>query len=116
MMVLKLKDLYNKCSDAGFKVDSRYVVPSSHLTVGRFINSRDFADEGGSPDPNKMKELIGKIEEINEWLQRECWPEHNNGTIKDGGEWIVGEGKGLDCRMGRLWYGDGECVYIGKGF
>ncbi|KAF2200832.1 hypothetical protein GQ43DRAFT_417135 [Delitschia confertaspora ATCC 74209] len=110
------RDLFNLCEDAGVKVDSRYVVPSSHLTIGRFIKSEDFTDEKGVPSPGKMEAFVKKIEEINEWLKWEYWPEYNNGVINDGGEWIVGEGKGLDCRMGTLWYGGGESVYVGKGF
>lgn len=36
-------------------------------------------------------------------------------AIKPGGEWIVGEEKGLDFRKGTLWYGGGETIYLGKG-
>lgn len=36
-------------------------------------------------------------------------------TIKPGGEWIVGEEKGLDFRKGTLWYGGGESICVGKG-
>jgi hypothetical protein len=31
-------------------------------------------------------------------------------------EWLVGDGKGLDCREGALWYGGGQTVRLGKGF
>ena len=47
-------------------------------------------------------------------LQREHWPK--DGEIKDGGEWIVGHEKGLECKKGRLWYGGGESLHLGKGF
>ncbi|KAK5940879.1 hypothetical protein PMZ80_007296 [Knufia obscura] len=36
-------------------------------------------------------------------------------VIKPGGEWIVGEEKGLDFRKGTLWYGGGETIYFGRG-
>lgn len=110
------RDLFDLCKDIGITVDSRYVVPSSHLTIGRFISSKDFTDAEGVYEPQKMKAFIEKIEEVNEWLQKEFWPEHNGGKVPDGADWLVGEEKGLNCRMGTLWYGGGESVYEGKGF
>lgn len=108
------RDLYT-LSKERLKVDSRYVVPSSHLTIGRFITAEDFSSDGKS-DPEKMRQLIEKIEEVNEWLQAEYWPKENDAAIKDGGEWIVGQEKGLDCREGTLWYGAGKTVQLGRGF
>jgi hypothetical protein len=43
------RDLFNLCRQAGLQVESRYVVPSSHLTIGRFIYAKDFEGEDGSP-------------------------------------------------------------------
>jgi vesicle-fusing ATPase len=106
------RDVYRLCKDTGVEIDSRYTVPSSHLTVGRFIVPGDFIQPGGSQD---MGKVIHKIEEINEWLREEYWPKED-GKIKEGGEWIVGEEKGLDHRKGTLWYGEGETVVLGKGF
>jgi hypothetical protein len=68
-----------------------------------------------------MQNWINEIESINEWLEREYWPVdvqakgHEQG-IRDGGEWLVGQGMGLDLREGRLWYGGGTTVRLGKGF
>ncbi|KAH6643749.1 P-loop containing nucleoside triphosphate hydrolase protein [Boeremia exigua] len=106
------RDLYDLCEDTGVTVDSRYVVPSSHLTIGRFITAKDLADDQGAPDPAKMSTFIKKIEEINSWLEKEFWPEHNNGTIPDGGEFNLGMETGLTCRMGTLWYGGGEPIHF----
>jgi vesicle-fusing ATPase len=97
------RDLFSLCKDTGVSVDSRYVVPSSHLTVGRFIDRKDF-DNAGEFDPRKMQALVEKIENINAWLQKEFWPEHNDGRIPDGGDWVLGQEQGLVCRMGTLWY------------
>ncbi|EON65547.1 hypothetical protein W97_04785 [Coniosporium apollinis CBS 100218] len=108
------RDLYT-LSKERLKVDSRYVVPSSHLTIGRFITAEDFSSDGKS-DPEKMRQLVEKIEGVNEWLQAEYWPKENDAAIKDGGEWIVGQEKGLDCREGTLWYGGGKTVQLGRGF
>jgi vesicle-fusing ATPase len=109
------RDIYDLCSKTGVQVDSRYVVPSSHLTIGRFINATDFENEERKFDMRKMETFIQKIEEINDWLEKNFWPE-SDGTVVPAGEWYVGEEKGLDCRMGRLWYGDGKTVYLGRGF
>jgi hypothetical protein len=107
------RDVYAKSSETGVKVDSRYVVPSAHLTIGRFMTTTDF-EKDGIVDAEKMRKLVEVIENANEWL-KEFWPNENDG-IKDGGEWIIGEGKGLDMRMGTVWYGGGKSVMVGEGF
>lgn len=113
------RDLFEKATQAGIEVGSRYVVPSAHLTVARFIRDGDFWADGeeGKVDGGKVRRLVERIEEVNEWLKREFWPKGEGEGIKEGGEWVVGEGKGLDCRKGALWYGSGgETVMLGEGF
>lgn len=110
------RDVFSACRDAGLQVDSRYVVPSSHLTIGRFVDAKDLAGEDGASSPEKMKAFVDKIEEINRWLETSFWPEHNGGKIPRGGEFMVGEETGLNCRMGTLWYGEGETIHSGKGY
>ncbi|KAI9790412.1 MAG: transport between ER and Golgi ATPase protein [Candelina submexicana] len=114
------RDLYTLSKGTGVDIDSRYVVPSAHLTIGRFITDIDHsiidADGKTVPDPKKMRNWLAKIDEINVWLENEYWPKRNQAGIRVGGEWIVGEGKGLDCRMGTLWYGTGVTVRLGQGF
>lgn len=98
------------------KIESRYIVPSAHLTIGRFIDPSDFSPAGEQNiDSSKMAKLVEVIEEINAWLVEEYWPK-DGGTIREGGEWRVGEGKGLDCRFGTLWYGGGESIMVGEGY
>jgi hypothetical protein len=109
------RDLFEQIQAAGVKVGSRYVIPSAHLTIARFITKKDFEAADGKVDHAKIERLIAMIDDINQWLQKEFWPKEN-GEIQDGGDWIVGEEKGLDFHMGRLWYGDGERVHLGKGF
>ncbi|KAF7185544.1 hypothetical protein HII31_13041 [Pseudocercospora fuligena] len=95
------RDLFTLASKTGVIVASRYVIPSAHLTIGRFINKEDTPDG----DHEAISKLVHKIEEINAWLQ-DC---------ED--EWIVGEEKGLDFRKGTLWYGNGgETIRLGRGF
>ena len=112
------RDLYAEISNAGVKVGSRYVVPSAHLTIARFNTPNVF---GGDPldgaatlDIKKRKHWVHEIETINKWLESEFWPQEGH-PIKAGGEWTVGEEKGLDHRKGTLWYGGGVSVYLGRG-
>lgn len=110
------RDLFALATEAGVRVASRYVVPSAHLTIGRFIESFDFETEDGRVDGGKVAKMVEAIEEINEWLREEYWPVEG-ADIRHGAEWIVGEEKGLDFRQGALWYGSGgETVRLGKGF
>jgi hypothetical protein len=101
------RDLFNIAKQT-VPVNSRYVVPSSHITIGRFLTQENH------DTPEKMQNFVKKIEEINTWLQEKYWPK--DGGIKKEGEWIVGQEKGLDFRKGTLWYGGGTTIRLGKGF
>ncbi|TKX27003.1 hypothetical protein C1H76_0758 [Elsinoe australis] len=109
------RELYAICTEAGVKVGSRYVVPSAHLTIGRFIYADEWKMSDGGFDHGRMKKLIEVIDETNRWLEETYWPKSNE-KIKEGGEWIVGQEQGLDHRYGTLWYGGGETIMLGKGF
>lgn len=100
-------DLFNLARNAGVEVDSRYVVPSSHITIGRFLT------QGDHDTLEKRERWMRKIEELNRWLEEEVWPTEERDPGK---EWVVGMEKGLDFRKGTLWYGGGETVRLGKGF
>ncbi|CZR59861.1 uncharacterized protein PAC_09755 [Phialocephala subalpina] len=102
------RDLFNIARQT-VPINSRYVVPSSHITVGRFLTQEDL------DSPEKMELFIKKIEEINAWLKEEYWPKED-GKRREDREWIVGQEKGLDFRQGALWYGGGTTVRLGKGF
>lgn len=102
------RDLFNIASSTGVKIESRYVVPSSHITIGRFLSQKDHDEK------KKMERWIEGIESINEWLERNFWPKDGK-KGESQGEWIVGQEKGLDCRWGTLWYGGGETVRLGRG-
>ncbi|QIW94894.1 hypothetical protein AMS68_000412 [Peltaster fructicola] len=100
------RDIFNKVEAAGLKVGSRYVVPSAHLTIGRYITREDL-ETGGKLDSEKVKKLTEVIDYVNEWLVEE----YSNL------EWRVGQERGLTCRKGTLWYGGGgETIYQGDGF
>ena len=101
------RDLYDLCQASGVQVASRYVLPSAHLTIARFVNQDLY-------EKQKIGELVAGIEEINGFLRETTWGESSKSQQPV--EWFVGEGKGLVCRKMRVWYGDGESHYEGKGF
>ena len=104
------RDVYALSESTGVQVDSRYIVPSSHLTIARFVTQKDFAkDAEEGLDPEKVVKLVRKLEEINAELESQYW-------LKSAGTWTVGEQKGLDCRNGTLWYGGGQTKHLGRGF
>lgn len=107
------RDVYAICDEAGVKVDSRYVVPSAHLTIGRFLDTGDF-ETAGEVDGKKMKKLVEMIESTNAMLKREYWPTEEG--IAPGGEFLVGNEKGFVLRKDTVWYGGGRSVMEGKGF
>ncbi|KAH9828119.1 hypothetical protein Tdes44962_MAKER09466 [Teratosphaeria destructans] len=107
------RDLHDLAHATGVEVASRYVIPSAHLTIARFITTKDFETAHGTVDHHKVAMLVKAIDEINDWLMEEYWP--SGAGIKEGGEWTVGEETGLDFRKGTLWYGGGNSVRLGSG-
>jgi hypothetical protein len=117
------RDLYTSIESAGVKVASRYVVPSAHLTIARFNTPNVFGggdglmDNAPALDPKRRRRWIREIEMINDWLETEYWPQREKEqSIRPGGEWMVGEERGIDFRKGRLWYGGGETIKLGTSF
>ena len=104
------RDISALCKSTGVEVASRYVVPSSHLTIARFVTQKDFAkEESEGPDSEKVARLVEKLDEVNTNLKSQHW-------LKEAGIWTVGEEKGLVCRRGTVWYGGGETQHSGRGF
>ncbi|KAI0102058.1 RNA ligase/cyclic nucleotide phosphodiesterase [Nemania sp. FL0031] len=101
------KDIWDQAKGAGITVDSRYIVPSAHITLGRYLTHNDHAT------PEQRKKWVDTIDEINEWLETEVWGDPSSELI---GEWIVGQERGFDVRVGNLWYGGGRTVLLGEGF
>ncbi|KAI1878571.1 hypothetical protein JX265_002748 [Neoarthrinium moseri] len=101
------RDTWNAAQEAGITIDSRYIVPSAHITLGRYLTHEDYAT------PEQRKKWVETIDEINRWLETEVWENAESDLV---GEWIVGQEKGLDVRVGTLWYGGGRTVLMGEGF
>lgn len=104
------RDVFDMVRQTKVPVASRYIVPSAHLTIARFITQDGFVVKGSNDmetvDHAGVKMLVDRIGEINQKLENE-WPKE--GAIREGGEWIVGK-EGLVIQRGRLWYGGGEYV------
>ncbi|KAL2130897.1 hypothetical protein VTI74DRAFT_5803 [Chaetomium olivicolor] len=101
------RDVFGMASGTGVEVGSRYVVPSAHITLGRYLTQEDHET------PEQRQRWIQTIEDVNKWLEEEVW------EVRDGefiGEWIVGQERGLDARCGALWYGGGRTIMLGEGF
>ncbi|KAI0434332.1 RNA ligase/cyclic nucleotide phosphodiesterase [Xylaria sp. FL1042] len=101
------RDMWDQAKVAGITIDSRYIVPSAHITLGRYLTHKDHAT------PVQRKKWVDAIDKINEWLEREVWGKSDSEVV---GEWIVGQEKGIDVRVGNLWYGGGRTVLLGEGF
>lgn len=101
------RDVWDQVKEAGVTVSSRYVVPSAHITLGRYLTN---ADHG---TPAQRQRWVDGIDEINAWLETEVWDNPASAWV---GEWMVGQEKGLDVRVGTLWYGGGRTVQMGEGY
>jgi len=128
------RDLFNVSKDSGVVVESRYSLPSAHITIGRYITLIDhipskhevpaikkdrltILSDSSQADlqsqisdtklrNDQMEKWVKALEEINKWLENYTGP---------GADWIVGEERGMEIRTGRLWYGGGETAAFGKG-
>ena len=83
------QEIFDKATSAGVQVTSRYYVPTAHVTIARFVAERNLGGEG-------VQEWLERIEHINHWL----------GGLEV--KWVVGKEAAIECRVGRVWYGDGE--------
>ncbi|KAK1141470.1 hypothetical protein N8T08_009010 [Aspergillus melleus] len=116
------RDLCNSVAATGISPASRYVVPSAHITIARFITQEGFLREGsgtdaeGGVDEERVAELVERIEQTNEKLRKRYWSREKVGHAPAKGDWVVGQEQGLVFKKGRSWYGGGEKVFEGKGF
>lgn len=101
------RDVFDMVRQAKIHVASRYMVPSAHITIARFINHNGFLKDGvGSFDKERVKSFIDRVEDINQRLE--------SIPAQQGVEWVIGKEQGLVIRRGRLWYGGGEDMQFDK--
>lgn len=101
------RDIFDLARSTRVEIESRYVVPSAHITLGRYLKQDDHAT------PESRESWIKAIDEINEWLEDEVWDKEDGEFV---GEWLVGQERGLDAHSGTLWYGGGRSLMTGEGF
>ncbi|THC92352.1 hypothetical protein EYZ11_008168 [Aspergillus tanneri] len=115
------RDLFDQVTATGVELKPRYIAPSAHITIARFITQDGFLLDGSSKDGDHtvnhecVAALVEKIEQINEELREKYWPRQDGG-MSSKGEWLVGQGEGLELQKGVSWYGGGEKVFVGRGF
>ncbi|ROT41210.1 hypothetical protein SODALDRAFT_307810 [Sodiomyces alkalinus F11] len=102
------RDVFDLARSTGVAIESRYQVPSAHITLGRFLTDEDHRT------PEQREAWVRAIDDINRWLEEEVWDDEGRGQFC--GEWVVGQEKGLDARCGALWYGGGRTINLGQGF
>ncbi|KAL2788688.1 RNA ligase/cyclic nucleotide phosphodiesterase, partial [Aspergillus keveii] len=101
------RDLADQVLETGITLGARYVVPSAHVTLARFVS------QDGS-DTKSVTRLVERIEKVNGMLKEKYWPADSVMPAK--GEWVVGQEEGLEMNEGTSWYGGGDKVLVGKGF
>ncbi|KAL4863737.1 hypothetical protein BDV12DRAFT_22658 [Aspergillus spectabilis] len=103
------RDLAGLVLGSGAELGARYVVPSAHVTIARFVGR-----EGEKVDRENVAALVERIERVNGMLREKYWPAED-GSMAEKGEWLVGEEQGLEFNKGTSCYGGGKKVLVGKG-
>lgn len=98
------RDLANICAENHVEVASKYYNTSSHVTFARFADSSDLRSK------ESLEAWVQKIKSINQWLRDEYRPKKGEADGSSGFKWMVGTGRGVEVRKGRLWYGDGQPI------
>ncbi|KAE8145475.1 60S ribosomal protein L44 [Aspergillus avenaceus] len=81
------RDLFDRLSVTGLVMKPRYIVPSAHVTIARFT-TRDGFTAGADVDHERVAALVETIEQINQKLRHNYWPQED-GKLPVGGEWRV---------------------------
>lgn len=113
------RDLYDIVASSNHPIACRYIVPSAHVTIARFITQEGFLLENNTAEQRIMDVkivslLVKTIESINKGLKMKYWHADDESGPSNG-EWIVGQDTGLELTKGRSWYGNGDKVLVGEG-
>lgn len=96
------RDLATVCAKNSVEVASKYYNTSSHITFARFANVSDLTSH------KDLKAWVQKIHSINQGLKEDYWAKSGRSGPNPSLNWMVGSGRGIEVRKGRLWYGDGK--------
>ncbi|PLN76039.1 60S ribosomal protein L44 [Aspergillus taichungensis] len=66
------RDMYGRVTNTGLPVKPRYIHPSAHITIARFVTQEGF-QTGGVVDRNHVASLVDKVEQINRALREKYW-------------------------------------------
>ncbi|RDW90473.1 uncharacterized protein DSM5745_02248 [Aspergillus mulundensis] len=109
------RDLAATVLESGVALAARYVVPSAHVTIARFVTQNGFLLDDEKMDGSNVATLVQRIEGVNAMLKEKYWPrEDGEDSIPAKGEWVVGQEQGLEFNKGPSWYGGGEKVLVGR--
>ena len=109
------RDLATQVLRSGISLAARYVVPSAHVTIARFVSQDGFLRDDGRINKDRVAALVERIERVNVMLREKYWPGGNEAQdMPVKGEWVVGQEQGLEFNKGTSWYGGGEKVLIGR--
>ncbi|KAJ5733464.1 Ribosomal protein L44e [Penicillium malachiteum] len=88
------EDLWRAAGHSGYRMESRYNVPSAHLTIARFAVPPG-ADKSEKLDDlcTRTAAIVEKIENINQELTSSDWRRFGSSSR---GEWILGYERGLE--------------------
>lgn len=109
------RDMYGRVMNTGLPIKPRYIHPSAHITIARFVTQEGF-QTGGVVDRNQVAFLVDKVEQINRALRERYWPVDDgvlSSTNATPTEWLVCHEKGLELCKGACWYGGGETALRG---
>ncbi|KAL4938172.1 hypothetical protein BDV06DRAFT_226232 [Aspergillus oleicola] len=90
------RDLASEVLKSGVNIAARYIVPSAHITIARFVEPDRFWRRDGDLDRERIKRFVHYASE----------------TAKN--EWVIGLDHGLEFNKGASWYGGGERVLVGR--
>ncbi|KAL4978580.1 RNA ligase/cyclic nucleotide phosphodiesterase [Aspergillus desertorum] len=107
------RDLAAILLDSGVGLAARYIVPSAHITIARFVTRDGFLLDGGKLDRNSVAAVVQRIESVNAILREKYWAQEDGaGSTPAKGEWVVGQEQGLEFNKGTSWYGGGEKALV----